>query len=222
MADLGTGIMGGVSLIGGLMGKSSAEKAADMQMQASQQAIAEQRRQYEQSRQDTAPWREAGQNALGRLQALMGLQGGQGNLLQPFTGDSVASEPGYQFGLDEGMKALNNQAAARGMYGSGAAMKGLTRYAQDYAGSKFNEAFNRDQATKAQQYNMLAGVSGSGQTAANQVASMGMQNAGMVGNYLTQGANAAAAGRVGGTNALLGGIDDVASYYRLQSLLKGP
>lgn len=60
-----------------------------------------------------------------------------------FTGKDLASEPGYQFGLDQGTKGINRGQAARGNFLSGAAMKELARFNEDYAGTKFNEGFNR-------------------------------------------------------------------------------
>lgn len=60
-----------------------------------------------------------------------------------FTGKDLSSDPGYQFALDEGQKALERSAAARGSAFGGAALKSATRYGTDYAGTKFNEAFGR-------------------------------------------------------------------------------
>ena len=205
------------SLLGGIFGSDAAEDAADMQYAASQRAIEEQQRQYNQSRADLAPWREAGASALQQLQQFIQ----QPSNMQPFTGEGLTEDPGYQFGMDEGEKAINRNMAARGMLNSGAALKSLQRFNQDYAGTKFNEAFNRNQASKNQAYNMLAGVSGTGQTSANQTAQMGMRNAAMIGNYGLQGANSQAAGRIGGANAWMGALDDIGGYYRMQELLKG-
>lgn len=209
------------TILGGLLGKNASEDAADAQMYATKQAIEAQERQYNQSREDLAPWREAGTNALAKLQTLMGTDGGPGGMLTPFSAEGMTEDPGYQFGLSEGNKAIERNMKARGMYNSGAALKGLQRFNQDYAGTKFNEAFNRDQINKNQIYNMLAGVSGSGQTSAGQVASMGMQSANNIGNYMLQGGNAKASGIVGGANAMIGALDDVSSHYRMLDLLKG-
>ena len=60
-----------------------------------------------------------------------------------FTGKDLASEPGYQFGLNQGTQGIERGQAARGNFLSGAAMKELTRFNEDYAGTKFNEGFNR-------------------------------------------------------------------------------
>jgi hypothetical protein len=57
----------------------------------------------------------------------------------------IQLDPGYQFRLNEGMKAIDNATAARGMYGSGAALKQIARYGQDYASNEYQNAWNRQQ-----------------------------------------------------------------------------
>ena len=66
------------SVAGGLLGSSSASDAADAQAAGTSAAIAENRRQYDQTRQDYAPYRTIGTNALRRLAALYGLSDGTG------------------------------------------------------------------------------------------------------------------------------------------------
>ena len=206
------------SLVGGLFGMNAADDAADAQVNATRMATEESRRQYNQSRTDMAPWREAGVNALSQLQTLMSPEGG---LMNPYAPENLQSDPGYQFGMAEGEKAINRNMKARGMYNSGAALKAINRFGQDYAGTKYNEAFNRDQVSKNAIYNMLAGQSGMGQSTASQVASMGMQNANQIGNYMLQGGNARAAGIVGGANSMIGALDDISSHQRMLQLLGG-
>ena len=206
------------SLVGGLFGMNAADDAADAQVNATRMATEESRRQYNQSRTDMAPWREAGVNALSQLQTLMSPEGG---LMNPYSPENLQDDPGYQFGMAEGEKAINRNMKARGMYNSGAALKAINRFGQDYAGTKYNEAFNRDQVSKNAIYNMLAGQSGMGQSTASQVASMGMQNANQIGNYMLQGGNARAAGIVGGANSMIGALDDISSHQRMLQLLGG-
>lgn len=52
---------------------------------------------------------------------------------------AFVNSPYYQFGLNEGINALNNGYAANGMIQSGAAMKGITKFGQDYGFGKMNE-----------------------------------------------------------------------------------
>jgi len=68
----------GASLLGGLFQSDSAGDAADAQAAASAASIAEQRRQYDLTRSDYAPYRAVGTNALRRLGALYGVGDGGG------------------------------------------------------------------------------------------------------------------------------------------------
>lgn len=142
-----------------------------------------------------------------------------GSLLKTFSPGDLTQDPGYQFGLTEGEKGLNRSAAARGMYFSPATSKELSTFNQDYAGTKFNDAFSRDQATKSQLYGFLSGTSGAGESAAGQTANLGAQNAATVGNLTTSGAAATAAGGVGVANAATSGVGSYLNYSNQSRLL---
>lgn len=124
-----------------------------------------------------------------------------GSLMKPFTGANLESEPGYQFGLNQGVQAQDRSASARGSLYSGAQMKALTRFGNDYASTKYNDAFNRDQASKNQLFNMLSGVSGTGQVANNQINSAGQNYANQAGANMIGAGNARAAGGMASSNA---------------------
>lgn len=148
-----------------------------------------------------------------------------GSLLKPFTGADLATEPGYQFGLTEGEKAINNLAATRGNYFSGGAAKDLAKYTQDYAGTKFNEGFNRDQATKSLTNNLLSGVSNQGLGATNAGVQAGGVSTNAISDLMTQGGNAQAAGYVGGANAINQGVGNYINWNnqsRTLDLLRNP
>lgn len=55
----------------------------------------------------------------------------------------IKADPGYQFRLKEGQKALDRGAAAGGMSLSGAQQKALGQYNQGFASQEFNAAYNR-------------------------------------------------------------------------------
>lgn len=63
MLGLGT-ILAGGSILGSILGARSASKAADVQAEANEKAIEEQRRQFDLVREDTAPLRELGVQAI--------------------------------------------------------------------------------------------------------------------------------------------------------------
>ena len=141
-----------------------------------------------------------------------------GSLMAPppeykqFTGADLEKEPGYQFGLDQGIQALDRRNAASGGYFSGAALKGAQRFGQDYAGTKYGEAFNRNSITQdgifnryntnqGNQFNRLTSLIGGGQTGVNQVNSAGQNYGNNSGNILMGNANAQGAAGIAGANS---------------------
>lgn len=193
----------GAQLAGGLIQGKAAKDSAKIQAASADRATQLQQLMFDQQRQDAAPWRAAGEDALSQLRALLAPGGG---LAQDF---NAGSDPGYQFGLNEGLKALERTLPRAYGFDSGATLKALTRYGNDYATTKYNEAFNRDLAGKAQKYNFLAGLSGIGQTANSQVASGGMNFANNAGQNIMSGGAARAAGLVGQSNALSGALSNL-------------
>lgn len=124
-----------------------------------------------------------------------------------------------QFGLDEGTKGLNRIAAASGSMLSGAAAKALTRFGNDYAGTKLGESYNRFENNKTGTYNRLAGISGAGQQATNQVSAAGQNmannnSATQIGLGNARGASAIAQG-----NALTNGLSSAYNGYQQNQLL---
>lgn len=92
--------------------------------------------------------------------------GGSGDLLKTFTNEDFVEDPGHQFGLAEGEKGIERYLSKMGSLNSGAALKSIARYNNDYASTKFGEAFNRDAATKARTFSFLSGSAGQGLQAA--------------------------------------------------------
>lgn len=231
----------GAAIVGGVIASKGASKAADTQARsaadataantaATQASIAENRRQYDQNRTDQLPYMERGNAAGNRLQELMGLGGnpgtaGYGSLGQQFTGANLESEPGYQFGLQQGQRGLDNSAAARGGFYSGAQLKAASRYGNDYASTKYTDAYNRFNNDQTTQFNRLSGVSGTGQQATNQIGSQGAAMAGANGNLLTGNAfnngqntmgagNARASSYLASGNALQNALNQGVSAWR--------
>ena len=161
------------------------------------------------------------QNQAQQVQNQAGPQGPQsqdsGYLLQNFTGDDLQNEPGYQFGIQQGEQGIDRASRARGSFDSGATMKALLRFNQDYGGTKFNEGYNRDAANKSRIYAMLTGSPSS--AAANQVAAAGQNAANQTSEYITQGANARMSGIVGGANAWSNAVGQGLQYNQNNNML---
>lgn len=147
-----------------------------------------------------------------------------GSLLKDFTAADFVAEPGYQFRLSEGTRGIDRAAAARGSFDSGATLKALQRFTQDYASNEFGNAYARDASNKSRKFNMLSGVSGSGLQASGTTAALGADVARSVADLYGQAANANAAGVVGGNasrgNALQGAFSDMSDYVMMQNLLR--
>lgn len=180
--DIGNAIGSVTDAVG--LTNHSGEKALDRQSQAADQANATQKYMYDTQREDAAPWRQAGGVALGQLAS--GDVFGEGGF---------QADPGYQFRMSEGMKAINSNAAARGGVNSGATLKALARYGQDFASNEYNNAYGR-------QYNRLSALAGFGQGANQQVSNAGTNYANAVsGNQIGLG-NAAASNIMGQTGRM--------------------
>ncbi len=274
-------------VVGGIIASDSAGDAADAQAAAAAASTAEQRRQYDLTRQDTAPWRSAGSASINQLAMLLGLRpealidralyttpatpgtpastattptGGWmsqgdtqiygpasaatpgtperfdqagydaavraadrsgdpqfGSLMQQFTGKDLESEPGYVFGLNQGQQAIDRSASARGGLYSGATLKALNRFGQDYGGTKYNEAYNRDNPNKNRIFNMLSGVAGTGQIANAQVGSAGQNMANQISGNMIGAGNARAASGIAQGNAWQNALNQGISAWNRSS-----
>jgi len=252
----------GGSVASGLLAKAGAGKQARAAERAAEVGVAEQRRQFDITQQNFAPWLGAGTAAVQRLQFLLGLSGqptaqpavggfrggfdspdlrdgdrfgrlarfadgdgfdptrfgsaaapgggglpGEddpefGSLMRDFGLEDFETDPGFEFRLAEGTKALERSAAARGQSFSGGTLKALTRYSQGVASDEFGRAYNRFQENRATRYNFLAGLSGTGQTTAAQLGDIGARTSSDIARTQIGGITSAAAARASGYSAI--------------------
>jgi hypothetical protein len=196
-ATLGSaGIGAANSLLGG---NSGADKAA-------KKAIQTEWLMYQQGREDYAPWRGSGVQALQELwgeptmpkprredffrsqymneaeanaaydQAMTEWQkSGKGGLLREGPGEfDPETEPGYQFGYEKFVRdPYVSSQAVRGKRTGGETMKGLARYAQDYASQKYQSSYDRFLNRYYDKVRTMQTMAGMGQTAAGQTATLG-------------------------------------------------
>ena len=177
MSWVATAIVGS-AVIGGVF----ASKAAKQSRKGFDAATEEQRRQFDLTRSDFAPFREAGVEAVGRLNALS-------------SGDfsSFQTSPGFNFRRSEGTRDIGNVFAARG--GGGNAMKRLVEFNQELASNEFGNFFGRQLA-----------IAGFGQAATQGTAAAGANAAANISNNLIGAADARASGIAGIGNAATAGI----------------
>ena len=192
------------TVAGAVIQDSSARRAADAQERASSSAIAEQRQQYDQTREDYAPYRQAGVKALGQYQTEMNA---------PVSSAEVMSDPGYQFGLTQGQTALDRKTAAAGGRVSGAALKAAAQYGNDYATTKYDAAYAR----RSDRLNRLAALAGIGQSATSGTASAGSNASNNTSSLISAQGNATAASNMAQGNIWGNAINSVGAAWQKQA-----
>ena len=151
---------------------------------------------FNQGRADQQPWRDAGAKSLGELSGQMG------DLSRSFTMTDFQQDPGYQFRMDEGQKALERGAAAKGGLMGGGTLKALSRYGQDFASNEYTNAYNRFNNDRDQRYSKLSSLAGVGQSTSAQMANNGMQAGQQVAQNQIGMGNAQAANSMAQSNRL--------------------
>ena len=213
-AIIGSAVIGGgAALFAGSEQADAANRSAELQAQATRESVEEQRRQYNLTREDLAPYRETGTNALALYAGLYGITRGEGEAgilsteeMQGFR-DRFTETPGYQFRFDEGIRALDRSASATGRLRGGGYTRELTRYGQGVASGEFENYANR-----------LSGLAGMGQGSTVSTGTLGVQTGANIGNALMAAGTARASGYAGVANAISGGTQN---YLFLEAAKKG-
>lgn len=226
-AIIGGSVIGaGASMLGASKASKAQKHAARMAAQTERENIALQREIFNQQREDFAPWREAGKTRLADL--LSGTAMG-GDFNRDFTMADFREDPGYQFRLAEGQKALERSAAARGGLFSGATGKRLVDFAQGAASQEFGNAYNRFNEDRTRRFNRLASIAQVGQTATNSTAQAGQgfgQNVGSalgnIANLQTQAGNARASGYAAMGQGINQAIGNGMNAMMMSQFLKPP
>lgn len=206
-----------VGAAGSAYSGKQASKAAKTQAASADAASQIQWDMYDQTRQDLDPYKQAGSNSLGQL---MDQMGANGYFNQTYTGQDIYDDPSYQFRLQQGQDAIQSGAAAKGGLLSGATLKALQDYGQDYASQEYENAYNRFNADQTNRYNRLSNIVGMGQNAAAQVGNAGLQTGQAVANNTMAGANAQAAGQVASANNWANTANNLGSMATSYALMK--
>jgi len=190
--------------------REAARKSASAISGSSDQAIAEQRRQFDQTQRQAEPFRQAGLSALEQQQALLGLSGQE----EQYTAlDNFQTSPGQAFLRDRGEQALLRNSAAIGGLGGGNVRSELQQQGIGFAQQDLQNQLAR-----------LASIAGQGQAITGNVAQLGQQSASNIGNLLntsgqaqsqgfTQAGQAQASGILGRQEATSEGIGQAAQAF---------
>ena len=210
-------LIGGAAALGsGLIASRGARRAARAQERAAQSAEQTQRQMFERQIELQEPFRQAGLTAQQQIMQLLGIGGdasmpGYGSMARPFGQQDFEQDPGYAFRQQEGMRALERSAAARGGLLSGNTMRGIQRFGQDLASQEYQNAFNRFQIERAARLNPLQSLMGSGQSAANVMTGAAGQAGQNIGQMQLGAGQARASGYIGQANALAGALGGIGS-----------
>ena len=210
-------VVGAATVAGSMYSSKQAGKAAKTQANSADQASAIQQANFEQTRKDLMPYKQAGDTSLNQL---MGQMTPDGYFNQTYTGQDIYSDPSYQFRLQQGQDAIQSSAAAQGGLLSGATLKALQNYGQESASQEYSNAYNRFNADQTNRYNRLSNLVGIGQNAAAQVGNAGAQTAQAVANNTMAGANSIAAGQVASANNWANTANNLGSMATSYAMMK--
>jgi hypothetical protein len=193
------------------------QAANELATQRTQSQIDYTRNQNDASINSLQPYTATGQQAATDLQNRLPF------LTSPIVMDQAALEqtPGYQFTKTQGLKAVQNSAAARGLGVSGAALKGAATFATGLADQTYQTQFNLENTNRTNAYDRLITAINSGQTAATSAGTLRNQSAAIqtpltaaINTNTVGGGAAAATGLNTGANALAGGLNTAGGAER--------
>jgi hypothetical protein len=179
LAGIGAGLSGLGSLAGGLIGGSSAKKAAQIQAAAADRAREQLGQYYNEAKGFQQPYQAAGQVGLGQLtsqdytvpyQQYTGQYQAQ-NAPQAYTGQEFNydqwKDPGTAFRMQQGQQAIESSAAAQGAGLSGPTLRALAKFGQGLGTQEYGNAYGRymqgrqqGQSEQAQRYGQFSGQQG--------------------------------------------------------------
>ncbi len=194
----GSALLGaGTSLFAGSQQAGAAKDALNFQMSAQEQN----QRNYLAAQAKVQPFIDSGTNAT--------------KLIDQSYNDpaSFTNTKDYQFGVNEGMSALQNSAAARGGALGGNFLRGAVQFGQDY-GTNYLQRYRAGlQGTANTGASAAAGAAG----AAGNFNNNNTAGAGQIGGSMNYLGGAEASGAVGATNAVGGGIQNYLLMNALNS-----
>lgn len=203
---IGGGLSAAGGVASGVLGANAAHQAAKTESAAADKAIASTENLYGQTKDLLNPFVQAGQSAIGTTKDLLGL----GTLGQAGINSALEATPGYQFTKQQGLQAAQSGFASQGLAESGPAIKGAVQYAENLAGTTYEQRL-QDYFTQV----------GQGSQAAASLAGFTTDTARGLNQLYTGQGQSLAGGIVGGTNALTGGINSATSGISNAALTLG-
>jgi hypothetical protein len=211
-------IGGGATLIAGKMGADAAKSAAATSAAGMRYAADTNREMFNITNENLRPYREQGQLTLKDLMARMP------ELTRAYTAEDFNQgiDPGYQFRLAQGQKALENQYNRGGGLVSGNVMQGMQDYTQGQAAQEFGAAFGRNNVSQTNIFNRLKGIADMGLSATGTTGQAATAAGQTIGSAQIGAANAEAAGITGQAKAYGNTLQGMANYATLPMYMGGP
>lgn len=183
-----------ISFLSDLFGIDDAKAAAQNAARANR---TESNAAYNTAQDLQSPYYQGGTQAFNTLNNFLGVNGvgNQANAYQNYM-----EGPQVSFLRDEGIRALDNSAASRGLTRSGGHEKALLKYGTGLGAQNFNTYLGQ-----------LGGVAGAGQNAANALTGARYNSANLTTGANTAEGNAVANASLAGGNMLAGGLGALAS-----------
>jgi len=192
-AVIAAGIVAGGAVVGGVVQAKGAKKAAKTQAEAAQAGITAQERARLAFEERAEPFRQLGVTGAEQLTSF----------LQDPTQQLAEINPVVDFLRQQGFEQIQESAAAQGRLGAGGTLQDLTQFNTQLASTIVPQLQN-------QRFNQLFNVAGLGANVAGGVGTAGLQAAGNIGNLLSAAGQAQAQGQIGQTQAITGGIQNLA------------
>lgn len=156
---------------------------------------------YVAQREDLKPWQQGGLNAFNEM--------GSQDFKRDFTAEDFQKDPGYEFRMAEGAKALERSAAARGGLRSGGTLKAISRYGQDFASNEYGNAYNRFNADRDRRFGRLSSLAGFGERATGQLGALRQNYTNTYSNNVMGAAKSAGEAGMASANAWGGALSGI-------------
>ena len=266
-------IGGIAQLGGALIGASAAKQAAKLQLQGIQEGIEAQKgmfneglnfqkgmyetgsnalreysdiargdvnRWYQRAEDPLQPYAQSGERSVRTLNDLYGLNG---RGAQDTARDNFQFSPDYAFARDEGIKAMDHSASARGQLLTGNQLRDVTAFSSGLASQNYNNYADRLMGMSQQGAAAAGGLSALRSARGNALGDINMSvgnafmgqgnqldasiaaNSTGVGNALSQlavaGGTARASGPVGAANSWIGGLNGLSNNIMMMGAMRG-
>lgn len=191
------GISAGASILGGITGGKAAKKAAKQQAAMFQQGIDEQRRQFDATQANFAPYQTAGTQGLGGMLDLVGLNGGD---TQGAAISALKASPAFTSLYGTGQDTILQNAAATGGLRGGNTQNSLAQFGS----SLLADTIQRQLAN-------YGGLANTGVGAAGAVGQFGQNTANSISGMMGQQGGAMASGTLGAANSFQNTLNSLSS-----------